>query len=105
MQARDRGVVAGKLRLLASRGLPGVWRLVKNAARLVSGRWEYPANAVWWHEALNRAGFRPVTIEMLAHEGGIAVAEAPGGGERAQPSNLRPVQPAEAPRASSAGAL
>jgi len=103
MQARDRNVVAGKLRQLASRGLPGVWRLLKNAARLVAGRWEYPANAVWWHEALQRAGFRHVTIEMLAHEGGIAVAEAPGAGELAQPSSLRPVVPADAggPRASS----
>src|ERR1700730_14424514 len=91
LQARDRRVVAGKLLQLASRGLPGMWRLIKNAARLVSGRWEYPAKAVWWHEALQRAGFRHVTIEMRAHEGGIAVAEAPGAGELAQPSSLRPV--------------
>jgi hypothetical protein len=55
--------------------LPGAWRLLKNAARLAAGRWEYPANAAWWHEALQRAGFDRVRIEMLAHEGGIAVAE------------------------------
>src|SRR5271165_1532886 len=52
MQSRDRQVVVGKLGGLARRGLPGVWRLAKNAARLASGRWEHPANAAWWNEAL-----------------------------------------------------
>jgi ubiquinone/menaquinone biosynthesis C-methylase UbiE len=80
MQPRDRSVVAGKLRQLAGRGLPGVWRLLKNAARLAAGRWEYPANAAWWEDALQRAGFDGVRIEMLAHEGGIAVADAPPAG-------------------------
>jgi ubiquinone/menaquinone biosynthesis C-methylase UbiE len=90
MQARDRRVVAGKLRQLAGRGLPGLWRLLKNAARLITGRWEYPANAVWWREALQRAGFRNVTIEMLAHEGGVAAAEAPSAGARIRPAALWP---------------
>jgi len=77
MQRRDRRVVADKLRQLASRGLPGAWRLLKNAARLLAGRWEYPANAEWWREALQRAGFEHVSIETLDHEGGIATADAP----------------------------
>jgi ubiquinone/menaquinone biosynthesis C-methylase UbiE len=80
MQRRDRRVVAGKVRQLASRGLPGAWRLLKNAARLLAGRWEYPANAEWWREALQRAGFQHVSIETLDHEGGIATAEAPEAG-------------------------
>jgi ubiquinone/menaquinone biosynthesis C-methylase UbiE len=76
-QTRDRRVVIVKLLKIARRGLPGMWRLLKNAARLVSGRWEYPANAAWWHEALERSGFEQIKIEMLAHEGGIAMAVAP----------------------------
>ncbi|HWX97695.1 MAG TPA: methyltransferase domain-containing protein [Solirubrobacteraceae bacterium] len=80
MQSRDRRVVADKLRQLASRGLPGAWRLLKNAARLLAGRWEYPANADWWRSALARAGFEEVGIETLDHEGGIAAARAPEGG-------------------------
>ena len=79
IQSRDRRVVTVKLRKIARRGLPGVWRLLKNATRLATGRWEYPANAAWWHEALTRSGFHHVRIEMLAHEGGIAVAETPVG--------------------------
>ncbi len=79
IQSRDRRVVTVKLRTIARRGLPGVWRLLKNATRLATGRWEYPANAAWWHEALTQSGFHRVRIEMLAHEGGIAVAETPLG--------------------------
>lgn len=74
---RDRRVVTAKLREVARRGLPGLWRLLKNAARLASGRWEYPANAAWWRDALARSGFDHVHVEELAHEGGIARAEVP----------------------------
>ncbi len=31
----------------------------------------------WWNEALKRSGFSQVTVEMLRHEGGIAIAQAP----------------------------
>jgi ubiquinone/menaquinone biosynthesis C-methylase UbiE len=79
---RDRRVVAVKLRKLARRGVPGAWRLLKNAARLASGRWEYPADAAWWDDALRRSDFERVRIQTLAHEGGIATAEAPGGAGR-----------------------
>jgi ubiquinone/menaquinone biosynthesis C-methylase UbiE len=90
-QSRDRRVVIGKLLKLARRGLPGVWRLLKNAARLASGRWEYPANAAWWSQALERTGFERVKIETLAHEGGIAIAEAPSTPTTISRSGLRPV--------------
>jgi ubiquinone/menaquinone biosynthesis C-methylase UbiE len=98
VQSRDRRVVAGKLRELAGRGLPGVWRLLKNAARLASGRWEYPANAAWWHDALTQSGFHNVRIELLAHEGGIAVAEASAAGTGVGRANLRPVVVDSGPR-------
>jgi ubiquinone/menaquinone biosynthesis C-methylase UbiE len=75
MRARDRRVVTVKLRTLARRGLPGVHRLLKNAAREATGGGEHPANAAWWHEALERSGFERIKIEMLAHEGGIAIGE------------------------------
>jgi ubiquinone/menaquinone biosynthesis C-methylase UbiE len=54
LHTRDRHVVSSKLRAIARRGLPGAWRLLKNAARLATGRWEHPANAAGGVEA-NRA--------------------------------------------------
>jgi len=98
MQSRDRRVVAEKVRQIARRGLPGIWRLLKNAARLASGRWEYPANVAWWHEALQRSGFDHVRVEMLAHEGGIAIAEVPAANASIGHLNLQAVTPAGAPR-------
>jgi ubiquinone/menaquinone biosynthesis C-methylase UbiE len=92
IQTRDRHVVTVKLRKIARRGLPGVWRLLKNAARLATGRWEHPANAAWWHEALTRSGFHNVRVEMLAHEGGIAIAETPVGSTGVSRENLRSVE-------------
>jgi len=76
-EARDRKVILDKLRMLAARGLPGIWRIVKNAARLLSGRWEHPANADWWRQALAQNGFEQIEVETLAHEGGIAAARRP----------------------------
>jgi ubiquinone/menaquinone biosynthesis C-methylase UbiE len=79
LAARDRRVITDKLRQLARRGLPGIWRVIKNSVRLASGRWERPASAGWWRDALVRCGFEHVRVEILAHEGGIAIADAPAG--------------------------
>lgn len=92
MAARDRRVVAVALRRLARRGFPGIWRLIKNAGRLASGRWEHPASAAWWQETLERCGFHDVQLEMLAHEGGIVVARAP---EAALPTEGEVPHPAD----------
>lgn len=75
--ARDRRVIASKVRIMLRRGPAGVWRLARNAGRLLTGRWESPAPAAWWQHALERAGFTDVRITELAHEGGIAIAMRP----------------------------
>jgi len=80
LHARDRHVLSVKLRTLARRGLPGILRLLKNAARLISGRGEHPADAAWWHEALARSGFHHIEVNTLAHEGGIVTAKMPAAG-------------------------
>lgn len=91
IQARDRRVVTVILRKIARRGLPGVWRLLKNAARLATGRWEYPANAAWWEHALRVSGFDHVKIEVLDHEGGIAMADLPNTADETHRSSIQPL--------------
>lgn len=71
---RDRAVVAQKVRSMVRKGPAGMVRLVRNAARLATGHWEHPATAAWWTEALARAGFVEVAVEVLQHEGGVAHA-------------------------------
>lgn len=75
--ARDRKLVLDKVISIGRRGLPGIWRLLKNSARLLLGRWEHPANADWWRQALPKAGFEAAHVETFAHEGGIAFATRP----------------------------
>lgn len=72
--ARNRHVIAAKIRSLLRRGPAGLLRLVKNALRLALGRWEQPADAQWWRRALQRAGFNNVEIRLLEHEGGLISA-------------------------------
>jgi ubiquinone/menaquinone biosynthesis C-methylase UbiE len=74
---RDRRVVRDKVIAIGRRGLPGIWRLAKNALRLLLGRWEHPADADWWRVALSQAGFEQVAVQTLSHEGGIAFAVRP----------------------------
>ena len=74
---RDREVVKDKVRAMLGRGMPGVIRLLKNAIRFAGRRWEQPARADWWQQALERAGFVDVVVEVMPHEGGVARARLP----------------------------
>ena len=74
---RDREVVRDKVSAMLRRGVPGVVRLAKNAIRFAGRRWEQPARADWWQQALQRAGFTDIVVEVLPHEGGIASARRP----------------------------
>lgn len=74
---RSRAVVTGKVRAMLRKGPAGVLRLLKNAGRLASGRWERPARAEWWRHVLLEAGFVDVEVTVLEHEGGVARGQRP----------------------------
>jgi len=74
---RDRRILIGKLCSIGRRGLPGILRVLKNAARFAMRRWEHPETAAWWETALERCGFEEISVELLRHEGGIAAAHRP----------------------------
>jgi ubiquinone/menaquinone biosynthesis C-methylase UbiE len=75
--ARDRRVVAQKVRAMVRKGPAGVARLARNGIRVAARRWERPARADWWHDALAATGFDEIRIELQSHEGGIAAACRP----------------------------
>ena len=77
LEARDRRLVWEKVRALLKRGPQGLVRILRNAARVVSGRWEQPATPETWQEMLEARGFEQVRIELLAHEAAVAVARRP----------------------------
>ena len=77
LERRDRRLVWEKVRGLLRRGPGGVVRILRNAARVVAGRWEQPATPESWEEMLVARGFGQVRIELLAHEAAVAVARRP----------------------------
>jgi len=62
---------------LLRKGPRGFLRLAKNVGRILTGRWESPTSRDWWQGALNDVGFVEVEVELLNHEGGIAMARRP----------------------------
>jgi ubiquinone/menaquinone biosynthesis C-methylase UbiE len=77
LEPRDRRLVWQKVRELLRRGPAGVVRILRNALRVVMGRWEQPATPESWKEMLVARGFEQVRIELLAHEAAVAVARRP----------------------------
>lgn len=71
---RNRAVIRSKVRALLAKGPAGAWRLARNGARYVSGRWERPTRPEWWERALEEVGFTNIEVTALPHEGGIASA-------------------------------
>lgn len=74
---RNRAIISDKVRAMLRKGPAGVVRLTRNAARLACRRWERPARADWWRDALQELGFTDVVVTLLDHEGGIASARRP----------------------------
>jgi ubiquinone/menaquinone biosynthesis C-methylase UbiE len=75
---RSRRVILSKVKAILKRGPAGALRVLKNALRLLTRRWEHPADARWWQKTLKQAGFEQVRMELLEHEGGIVTARRPG---------------------------
>lgn len=77
LDQRDRRLVWEKVTALLKLGPAGAVRILRNAARLIAGRWEQPAPPTTWEEMLVARGFEQVQIELLAHEAAVAVARRP----------------------------
>jgi ubiquinone/menaquinone biosynthesis C-methylase UbiE len=83
LEPRDRRLVWDKVKGLLRRGPRGVVRILRNAGRILAGRWERPAPPETWEEMLLARGFEHVRIELLAHEAAVAVARRPDFSTRA----------------------
>jgi ubiquinone/menaquinone biosynthesis C-methylase UbiE len=77
LEPRNRRLIAEKIAALLKRGPAGVVRILRNAGRVLAGRWEQPARPETWEEMLAARGFEDVRIELLEHEAAVAVARRP----------------------------
>lgn len=71
----DRAVILTKCRQMLKRGPAGVVRLLRNGARMATGRWEHPAPPEWWQAEALSAGFAHAAARRLEQEAGLLVAE------------------------------
>jgi ubiquinone/menaquinone biosynthesis C-methylase UbiE len=77
LEARNRRLITEKLAALARRGPAGLIRIARNAGRALAGRWEQPAAPETWERMLVDRSFEDVTVGLLEHEAGVAVARRP----------------------------
>jgi ubiquinone/menaquinone biosynthesis C-methylase UbiE len=77
LDPRDRRLIGEKVVALLKRGPAGVVRILRNAGRVLTGRWEQPAQPETWEAMLLARGFERVRIELLEHEAAVAVARRP----------------------------
>lgn len=77
LEPRDRRLVWEKVVALLKRGPAGIVRILRNAFRVLTGRWEQPSTPERWKEMLAARGFVDVRIELLEHEAAVAVARRP----------------------------
>jgi ubiquinone/menaquinone biosynthesis C-methylase UbiE len=80
LTARDRHVIAAKVRIMAKKGIPGYWRILKNAGRFVLRTHERPITPEAWGRLLQRAGFADVESVDVVAEAAIVKGTKPGTG-------------------------
>lgn len=79
LDEHHRRVLWEKAVAMARRGPAGWWRLVKNLARIGSGKGRLrPCPPDWWVAAVTDAGFADVAYEHVVSEAGIVTARNPG---------------------------
>lgn len=69
--AQDRQVIAGKIRVMAKKGLPGYWRIAKNAGRYLLRIHERPITSDAWMRLYETAGFTDLESVNVVAEANV----------------------------------
>ncbi len=76
--AGDREVIKGKVRAMAKKGLPGYWRILKNAGRYIFRLRERPITPEAWMKLYAAAGFSDLSSTNVVAEAHIVRGVKPG---------------------------
>ncbi len=76
--ARDREIIVSKVRIMAKKGIPGYWRILKNAGRFLLRVHERPITPEAWSRLFEEAGFCKVEITRVVAEAAIVRGIKPG---------------------------
>lgn len=77
--ARDREIIARKVRIMAKKGIPGYWRILKNAGRFLFRLKERPITSDSWNRLFESAGFDNVECAMVVAEAAVVTGVKPDG--------------------------
>jgi ubiquinone/menaquinone biosynthesis C-methylase UbiE len=75
--AQDRQIIADKVKLLASKGIGGYWRIAKNGVRYLLRIQEKPIAKERWVQMCQVAGFGDVRVRTIVAEAGVVVGVKP----------------------------
>ena len=74
---RDREIIASKVRSMAKKGIPGYWRILKNAGRYLLRVHERPITPEAWSRLFEAAGFRDITVSVVVQEAAVVRGTKP----------------------------
>ncbi|MHB8378914.1 MAG: class I SAM-dependent methyltransferase [Acidimicrobiales bacterium] len=76
---QDRQVIASKIKIMAKKGIPGYWRILKNAGRYLFRVHERPITPEAWSRLFEVAGFVNVERVNVVAEANVVKGTKPGG--------------------------
>jgi SAM-dependent methyltransferase len=76
--ARDREIIVSKVRIMAKKGIPGYWRILKNAGRFLLRVHERPITPEAWSRLFEDAGFSEIEITPVVAEAAVVKGIKPG---------------------------
>ncbi len=77
--AQDRQVIASKIKVMAKKGIPGYWRILKNAGRYIFRLRERPITPDAWMRLYEAAGFVDLTSVNVVAEANVVKGVKPRG--------------------------
>jgi ubiquinone/menaquinone biosynthesis C-methylase UbiE len=75
--AQDRQVIASKIKIMAKKGIPGYWRILKNAGRYLFRVEERPITPEAWSRLFEGAGFLDVQRVNVVAEANVVKGTKP----------------------------
>ena len=75
--AQDRQVIASKIKVMAKKGIPGYWRILKNAGRYLLRVHERPITPEAWIRLYEAAGFVDVQSVNVVSEANVVTGVKP----------------------------
>ena len=75
--AQDRQVIASKIKVMAKKGIPGYWRILKNAGRYLFRVHERPITPEAWSRLYETAGFTNIESVNVVSEANVVKGVKP----------------------------